>query len=122
MIQVRRAEFDDTKNLSELISQTGGVSIYKATFGTYNLSSLIENSYISVISTCQRQDSDGPGDTVSFMSVNDGLNVIATDPDAYTKVMHALSHYIPVTVRVFVITLNYIVSYIINFIFIPNAF
>ena len=100
-MQVRRAEFDDCKDLSDLIMQTGGVSIYKATFGTYNLSSMIENSYLSIMSSHKNQtgEDDEVRSTVSFMSINDGLSVISTDPDAYNKVMHTISHYIPATVR-----------------------
>jgi len=108
-MQVRRAEFDDCKELSELIMQTGGVSIYKATFGTYNLSSMIENSYLSIMSSHNHQtgEEDGVRSAVSFMSINDGLSVISTDPDAYNKVMHTISHYIPATVKKIVIVLSY---------------
>lgn len=83
-----------------MIAQTGGVSIYKATFGTYNLNSLIENSYLSLASSFKKQtgEEDNARDTISFMSVNDGLSVIATDPDAYLKVLNAISHFIPISV------------------------
>lgn len=104
-METRRAEFDDCKELSEIIAKTGGVSIYKATFGTYNLSNMIENSYLSMLTMC-------PGgieqkDTVCFMSVNDGLSLINTDPDAYSKIINGLSQYIPTTVSS---PLNYCIS------------
>lgn len=99
-MQVSRAEFDDVKELSELIGKTGGVSIYKATFGTYNLNSLIENSFLSITSSHKKQtgEEDSVRETISFMSINDGLSVIATDPDAYIKVLNAISHFIPISV------------------------
>lgn len=96
MINVRRAEFDDCKDLSDLILKTGGVSIYKATFGTYNLSSMIENSYVSLLSGHDNDKNES--ETLSFISLNDGLNMANTDPDAYTKVLDALANYIPVSV------------------------
>jgi hypothetical protein len=96
-MEVKRAEFDDCKELSELITKTGGVSIYKATFGTYNLSNMIENSYLSLLTACPTGSEQK--ETVCFMSVNDGLSLIASDPDAYTKVITGLSQYIPATVR-----------------------
>ena len=79
-----------------MIARTGGMSIYKATFGTYNLSSMIENSYISLMSVHKKAVDDI--DTVSFLSLNDGLSVI-NEPDAYGRVITAWSNYIPATVR-----------------------
>lgn len=95
-MEVRRAEFEDSKDITDAIGKTGGVSIYKATFGTYNLSSLIENSYLSLLSSCPTNDEQR--NIVSFMSVNDGLALLNSDPDAYSKVISALGNYIPATV------------------------
>ena len=108
-MDVRRAEFDDCKDLSDLIAKNGGVSIFKATFGTYNLSSMIENSYLSLMSTYKRPtDSEvEERDTISFISVNDGLNLIANESDAYSKIIQAVGHYIPATVRHLLLSLRY---------------
>lgn len=95
-MDARRAEFDDCKELTDLIGKTGGVSIYKATFGSYNLSAMIENSYLSLLTTCQ--STNDQKDTVCFMSVNDGLTLFSSEPDAYSKIIVALANYIPVTV------------------------
>jgi hypothetical protein len=98
-ISVRRAEFDDGKDLSDLVNKTGGASIFKATFGNYNFSSLLENSYLSLMAEEKAEDMDGAwvSKTVSFVAVSDGVPLI-NDPAAYGKVITALSNYIPATV------------------------
>jgi hypothetical protein len=98
-MDVRRAQFDDVKDVTDVIQKTGGVSIYKATFGTYNLSSMIENSYLTLLS------SDSNKETVSYISINDGISIINTDPDAYGKIVAALKNYIPATVSVLLLIL-----------------
>lgn len=99
-MDIRRAEFDDCKDLTDMVGKNGGVSIFKATFGTYNLSSMIENSYLSLMTTYKRPTSGEveERDTISFFSLNDGLNLIANEPDAYTKIIQVVHHYIPATV------------------------
>ena len=99
-LEVRRTDFDDVKDLTDLITKTGGLSIYKATFGAYNLSAMIENSYLSLMSANKFLNNEGveEKETISFISLNDGLTLV-NDPDAYAKIINALSHYIPATVR-----------------------
>ncbi|KAJ1433137.1 hypothetical protein B484DRAFT_478475 [Ochromonadaceae sp. CCMP2298] len=97
-ICVRRADFDDSKDLVDLVNKTGGASICKATFGNYNFSSLVENSYLSLLAEEQAEDVDGVfvSKTVSFVAVNDSVPLIS-DTSAYGRIIEALSNYIPAT-------------------------
>jgi hypothetical protein len=98
-ICVRRADFDDSKDLADLVNKTGGASIFKATFGNYNFSSLVENSYLSLLAEEQAEDVDGVlvSKTASFVAVNDSVPLIS-DTSAYGRIIEALSNYIPATV------------------------
>jgi hypothetical protein len=99
MVKVRRADFDDAKDLTDVIAKTGGLAIYKATFGAYNLSSLIEHSYLSLLTTrpVQSEENVEEDQIVSFIALNDGVGII-NDLDGFNKVVRALHHYIPATV------------------------
>lgn len=97
---IRRTEFDDIRDLSQLVSNTGGIPIYKATFGPFNFNLMIENSYLSLIVTNEKESksADYSLNTIGFISVNDGLTLI-NDPDSFDKIIAALNSFIPITVR-----------------------
>lgn len=81
--------------------------MFKATFGTYNLSSMIENSFLSLMSTFKQSTDIEEMETICFISLNDGLNLIANEVDAYSKVIQAIAHYIPATVRLHSLPVRY---------------
>lgn len=100
---VRLAEFDDVKELNELISSTGGPSIYKATFGAFNFSYVIEHSFLSVIATADTEENEMKG--AGFASSNDALPALLSDGDLYPIVFEMLVNHFPATVTNFYLCL-----------------
>lgn len=102
---LRRAEIKDVKEINELVSNTGGISIYKATFGSVNFTSIIESSYVSIFaakSTNLIERCSG------FISVNDGLPSIVMDADFYDTIFELLTNFIPATVNICTLHCNFI--------------
>ena len=97
---VRLAEFDDVKDLNELVSSTGGPSIYKATFGAFNFSYVIEHSFLSVIATADTEENEMKG--AGFASSNDALPALLSDGDLYPIVFEMLVNHFPATVIIYV--------------------
>ena len=48
-ILIRRAEIEDSKAFNTLINGQGGQALFRASFGQYNFSSLVEYSYLSMV-------------------------------------------------------------------------
>lgn len=45
---LRRAEVEDSRGFSDLLNSQGGQTIFRATFGQFNFSNLVEYSYLSL--------------------------------------------------------------------------
>lgn len=61
------ALIEDGSGFSSLVNGLGGQSLYRALYGPYNFTSLVEYSYLSLVS---KSDDGVLG---GFVSVNDGL-------------------------------------------------
>jgi hypothetical protein len=96
-VVVKRAEFEDVSMLNDAVADNGGLATYKATFGAFNLTTVIENSYIMLTANLVSQSEDQPDKSVGIISVNDCVSQTATD-NAFTPTINALKAYIPVTV------------------------
>ena len=94
-MDVRRAEFDDVKVLNAAVTECGGLAVYKATFGAFNFTSVIENSYLMLEANITNE----VGVTnVALLSLNDSVSLSSTDSTAFQRTIDALHAYIPVNV------------------------
>lgn len=64
---IRIASFNDFKAINELINNAGGTSLIKASFGQFNIQSIIENNVLSLVSTSPLDNNK----IYSLVSVND---------------------------------------------------
>ena len=84
---IRRAEIDDARVFSSLISDNGGSSYVKSSFGQFNFSSLVEFSYISLICGDENKAS-------SFCSFNDG-SIVGGEPESFEEAMDEVKQLVP---------------------------
>ena len=95
---IRRCEFDDAKLLNTAVSNNGGLATYKASFGAFNFSSIIENSYLMLTANVTNEDESET--SINVMSLNDTVTLANSDSTAFTRAIDELKPYIPVTVRI----------------------
>lgn len=97
----RIAESDDVREINSAIQNTGGPGFYKAMFSSYHLPTLLDTSYLSMVSRIQgHETSDNPNLVEGFVSINDSIPLMS-DPQSFDKVLDALKNFIPVNVRQF---------------------
>lgn len=89
---VRRAEIDDIGEFNSLISSLGRVPLFRAIFGAFNYSNIIEFSHLSLIATCGCDENSAVG----FISITDSLNL---DSLSFETAIHELRRYLPLQVR-----------------------
>ena len=66
---IRKPESEDGKDFSSLINSQGGQPLFRALFGAYNYTNLIENSYLSFIVHSDE------GDCIGFAAFDDINNI-----------------------------------------------
>lgn len=97
----RIAESEDVREINSAIQNTGGPGFYKAMFSSYHLPTLLDTSYLSMVSRIQgHETSDNPNLVEGFVSINDSIPLMS-DPQSFDKVLDALKNFIPVNVRQF---------------------
>ena len=69
MSQIRRAEIDDARVFNTLLNSQGGQALFRATFGQFNFSNLVEYSYFSIICDVCEESCTG------FASFNDANSI-----------------------------------------------
>lgn len=95
----RIAESDDVREINSAIQNTGGPGFYKAMFSSYHLPTLLDTSYLSMVSRIQGHETDdNPNLVEGFVSINDSIPLMP-DPQSFDKVLDALKNFIPVNVR-----------------------
>jgi hypothetical protein len=101
---VRRAEFHDLKALNQAVTDNGGLPVYKASFGAFNFNSVIENSALMLTANVVNEESEV---SIAVLSLNDSVSLMSTDSTAFARTIDALKEYIPVTVSVVCLFVNY---------------
>lgn len=87
-IQYRKAEIEDGRYFTGLINSLGGTNLFRALFGQYNYTSIIEYSYLTLIAIKDRDVS------VGFASFNDGF---ISNPDniSFEYIIEEVSQIMP---------------------------
>ena len=95
-IKLRRGEQSDSRIFTGLINSSGGAPLFRATFGHFNFSTLLEYSYLTLIAISTNDDNEET--CAGFLSINDSVSSSSTEQDSFDKTIEALSDYIPVKV------------------------
>eukprot|EP01035_Chromulina_nebulosa_P019549 gene19549-25447_t len=88
--KIKQASLEDFRIVNTLISNTGGPTLYKTTFGQFNVLSLIETSIISLIAV----SNDNRNVPYAFISVNDIVS-LSTEIE-YESALKIIANYFPV--------------------------
>ena len=89
---IRRAKADDVGEFNALVSSLGRVPLFRAIFGAFNYSNIVEFSHLSLLATCG-SDKDS---AVGFISMSDSLSL---DTLSFESAVNELRRYIPLQVR-----------------------
>jgi hypothetical protein len=89
---IRKAVVDDVRAFNGLINSLGGTNLFRALFGQYNFTSIIEYSYLSLITILN--DS-----SVCFASFSDGLSN-STENISFDYIIEEISQIMPCRVSV----------------------
>jgi hypothetical protein len=85
---VRRAEIEDAREFNALVNQLGGPNVFRAQFGQYNFTSLIEYSHLALFSPTD------DGSCGCFASFSDGILSVG-DNLSFDQIITTLSDLIP---------------------------
>lgn len=88
---IRRAEHDDILRFNFLISSLGRVPLFKATFGSFNYSSIVEYSHLSLLAAC----GDDEESALGFVSISDSTLLESV---SFDNAIFELQQYIPIEV------------------------
>ena len=86
----RQAELEDVRAFNGLINNSGGAIFFKATFGQFNFTSMVENSCISLVSMAENANDM----CLAYLSVTDSPG-IGKEGDAFDKAIQAIREHIP---------------------------
>jgi hypothetical protein len=90
---IRRAEINDVVEFNGLVSSLGRVPLFKATFGAFNYSNIVEYSHLSLLATCGSEDNSALG----FVSITDSSSV---DSLSFENAILKLKPFLPVEVGI----------------------
>jgi len=94
--KLRIAQVSDSRAFNALLNSEGGQALYKAYFGQFSFSSLVEYSFSSLIYIGSAENVED--DICSaFMAINDCVSN-NSDPDDVEKVIDELSPFVPLQV------------------------
>lgn len=102
---IRPAEIDDIRMITTVMNASGGLSFYRAIFGTFHLPALIDQGYLSLVAESHTSDysltdSDKQSHIHGFISLNDQMSVVTEEYD-FDSIINLVKEYIPLTVRIF---------------------
>jgi hypothetical protein len=97
---IRRADFLDADAFANLIEHEGGASLFKATFGQYNYSTMIETS-VAVLTAEPDNIGSVEASPISsgFICLNDSISC-SVDAVPFEVAVEIISQYIFVTVSI----------------------
>lgn len=83
-------------SFNKQINNLGGIALFKATFGQFNLPSVIDYSYLSLVASDLPENSSyGEKTCLGFMALNDSVSCNDADPDIFNDAINAVKLYIP---------------------------
>lgn len=85
----KRAVVEDVSIFNTLLNASGGPALFRATFGQYNYSMLIENSIISLMSVAEVEEK-----CLGFLVVNDSPTV-SMENDTFCAMVASVNTYLP---------------------------
>jgi hypothetical protein len=89
---IRRAEINDVINFNSLVTSLGRTAYFRAIFGPYNYSNIIEYSHLTLLAT----SGDGDENTgVGLVSITDSSNL---DSLSFDSVITSLQQFLPLQV------------------------
>ena len=88
-VSQRRAEVEDVSVFNTLLNASGGPALFRATFGQYNFSMMVESSMSALIGVSEEE-----GKCLGFLVINDSPTV-TTDNDTFLQTVAAVSAHIP---------------------------
>jgi hypothetical protein len=91
-LQIRRAEINDVVEFNGLLSSLDGVPLFKAIFGTFNYTNLIEYSHLSLIASHSSNAESAQG----FVSISDSPSI---DSLSFESSISQLKPFLPVEVE-----------------------
>lgn len=86
------ADFKHIQAFNQLVSVSGGLPLYKAIFGQFNYSTIVEFSYISLVYLPQ----DNIETSYGFIAVNDSSYTLSSD-DGFVDMFDAIKALLPIT-------------------------
>jgi hypothetical protein len=104
-VHIQPATVDDVRLITTAIDATGGNGFYKAIFGSYNLPSMIDLSYYSLVANIDGHVTNKEENIPfieGFVSVNDDIPLIP-EPRAFETVINGLKTLLPVNVSLFIL-------------------
>ena len=95
--KLRNAQVGDSRAFNALLTSEGGQALFKAYFGQFSYSSLVEYGFSSLIciGTAENVEEDICS---AFMAISDSISG-NSDPDDVEKVIDELSSFIPLQVK-----------------------
>lgn len=109
-LTVRQAEQEDMRHLTAAVNGSGGLSFYKAIFGQFNLPSMIDLGFLSLVvesvAEAEQWNESEDGSSAShapqgrlqgFLCLNDMMSVVAEEY-SFQAMIDLLKEQIPVTV------------------------
>ena len=87
-MNIQRAQIDDVLKFNALINALGRVPLFRAIFGPFNYSTIIEFNHLSILATC----GEGEDSATGFVSINDS---VSGDHSSYDAVIEELNDYLP---------------------------
>lgn len=91
-LQIRRAEINDVVEFNGLLSSLDGVPLFKAIFGTFNYTNLVEYSHLSLIASHSSNAESAQG----FVSLSDSPSI---DSLSFESSISQLKPFLPVEVE-----------------------
>ena len=85
----RHATLEDVRSFNSLVNNSGGAVFFRATFGQFNFSTMVETSCVSMLSMSESTDA-----CLAYMCVTDCPS-IGKDGDAYDKTLELIKDHVP---------------------------
>lgn len=96
-IKVRKVDNEDSRHFTPLLNTLGGIGLFRAIFGQFSFSSLVEYCLTTLITIVNDGEGDEGEEAVAFISVNDNISSTA-DADLTEKMLTELSNFFPAQV------------------------
>ena len=88
-IVIRNADNEDIRTFNTLMNNNGGAVFFRATFGQFNFSTMVETSVISLVAHATEDES-----MLGYISVTDSP-LIGKEGDAFDRYIKSLQSFMP---------------------------